>query len=218
MTDFFREVDEDVRRDRAIEIWKKYQNWIIGAALVIVAATGAWRVYEYFDLKTAEAAGTRYEAALQLLQDGNPAEAATAFDSLGSDAPRGYAMLARLAAADALSAKDPAAAIKAYDALADDPALAASYQDVARLRGAYLRVDTDDPKQFEARYAPFAGPDQAYRNLYRELLALAAFKSDDFDSAGRWLDEIAADPQAPPAVRGRAEAFLGIVQAGKLPK
>lgn len=218
MADFFREVDEDVRRDRAIQLWKKYQNWVIGAALIIIAATGAWRVYEYFRLKAGEAAGGRYDTALQLQQGGKSTEAAAAFESLGKNGPRGYAMLARLAAADALAGKDPAAAIKAYDALAADPGLDVIYQDVARLRAAYLRIDSEDPKQFEARYAPFTGPDRAYHNLYRELLALAAFKLGDFDAAGRWLDEIAADPQAPPAVRGRAEAFLSVVQAGKLPK
>jgi hypothetical protein len=218
MTDFFREVDEDVRRDRAIQLWKKYQNWIIGAAFIVVAATGGWRLYEHFRLKAGEAAGSRYQAALQLSNDGKTAEAAAAFGSLAENGPRGYAMLARLASADALSAKDPAAAIKAYDVAASDPTLDAPYQDVARLRAAYLRIDSEDPKEFEARYAPYAAPDQAYHDLYRELLALAAFKRGDVDSAGRWLDEIAADPQAPGAVRGRAEAFLDLVQAGKLPK
>jgi hypothetical protein len=218
MADFFREVDEDVRRDRAIQLWKKYQNWIIGAALIIIAATAAWRVYEYFRLKADQVAGSRYDAALQLQTDGKSAEAAAALESLSKNGPRGYAMLAQLSAADTLAMKDPAAAIKAYDALAADPGLDAPYQDVARLRAAYLRIDSEDPKEFEARYALAAGPDQPYRDLYRELLALAAFKLGDFDTAGRWLDEIVADRQAPPAVRGRAEAFLSIVQAGKLPK
>jgi len=218
MTDFFREVDEDVRRDQAIKLWKKYQNWIIGAALIVVAITGAWRVNEHFRLQKAESAGARYESALQLLHDGKPAEAIAALDSLAQDGPRGYATLARLAAADALATNDPAAAIRAYDALAADPALDPTYQDVARLRAAYLRIDSEDPKQFEAQYAPFAGPNQAYGSFYRELLALAAFKLSDFDVAGRWLEEVAADPQAPSALRGRAEAFLGLVQAGTLPK
>jgi hypothetical protein len=218
MADFFREVDEDVRRDQAIQLWKKYQNWIIGAAIIIVAATGAWRIYEHFRLKAGEAAGTRYEAGLQALSAGNSTDAAADFDSLRKDAPHGYAMLARLAAAAVLVTKDPAAAIQAYDTLASDPTVDRGYQDIARLRAAYLRVDSEDPKEFEARYALFAGPDRAYRNLYRELLALAAYKHGDFDAAGTWLDEIAGDPGAPAAVRGRAEAFLGLVQGGKLPK
>jgi hypothetical protein len=218
MTDFFREVDEDVRRDRVIQVWKQYQNWIIGAALLVVAATGGWRLYEHFRLKAGEAAGGRYEAALQLLHDGKTAEAAAAFQSLGQDGPRGYAMLARLANADANAVIDPAAAIKAYDTLAEDAALDDLYRNIARLRGAYLRIDSEDPTEFEARYAAFAGPDQAYHSAFRELLALAAFRRDDYDAAGRWLGLVATDPQAPPAMRGRAEAFLSLVQAGKLPK
>ncbi|HLH12613.1 MAG TPA: tetratricopeptide repeat protein [Methylovirgula sp.] len=217
MADFFREVDEDVRRDQAIQLWKKYQNWVIGAALIIVAATAGWRVYDYFRLKAGEAAGSRYEAALQLLQNGTDGEADKQFRALAKDGPYGYATLARLGAADAIAAKDPAAGIGAYDAVAEDPRVEPTYQDIARLRAAYLRIDREDPKKFEARYAPFADPERPYRNFYRELLALAAFKSGDFDSAGRWLDEIAMDPSAPPALRGRAGAFLELVQAGKLP-
>lgn len=218
MADFFREVDEDVRRDQLIRFWKKYQNWIIGAAVVIIAATAGWRLYEHFRLKAGEAAGTRYEAALQLLTAGKSAEAEAAFESLRKDGPRGYAMLAQLAAADALAAKDFAAAAKAYDVLAADPTVDAPYRDVARLRAAYLRVDSEDPKEFEARYALYAGPDHPYRNLYRELLALAASRRGDLTTAGMWLDEIAADPGAPGAVRGRAAAFLDVIQGGKLPK
>lgn len=218
MSDLFREVDEDVRRERMIQLWKQYQNWIIGAALLVVVATGAWRLYDHVRLKAGESAGARYEAALQLAHDGRTPEAQAAFQSLGKDGPSGYAMLARLADADALAQKDPAAAIKAYDALAADPALDRTYQDLARLRGAYLRIDRDDPKEFEARYAPFAGPDQAYRSSFRELLALAAFKRNDLSTAGRWLDEISVDPQAPPALRGRAQAFLELVQGGQVSK
>jgi hypothetical protein len=218
MADFFREVDEDVRRDQAIQLWKKYQNWIIGAALVIIAATAVWRVYEYFRLKNGEAAGTRYEAALQALDAGKSADALAGFNSLSSDGPHGYAILARLAAAAALAPKDPAAAIQAYDAAASDPAVDRVYQDLARLRAAYLRIDSEDPKEFEARYALFAGPEQPYHNLYRELLALAAYKRGDLDTAGTWFEEITGDPGAPAAVRARAGAFLDLVQGGKLPK
>jgi len=218
MADFFREVDEDVRRDRVIQVWTLYKNWIIGAAVLIIAATGAWRTYEYFRLESDQAAGGRFEAALQLLKDTKIAEAQAAFSSLGEKGPHGYAMLARLSSADALLVTDPAGAIEAYDVLAADPTIDLPYQDVARLRAAYLRIDSEDPKEFEARYAPYTAPGQPYRNAYRELLALAAFKRDDSESAGRWLDAIAADPQSPPALRGRADAFLALVEAGKASK
>ena len=49
------------------------------------------------------------------------------------------------------------------------------------------------------------------------LLALAALKRGDDEAAGKWLDAIIVDPQTPASLRQRAEAFLGLVRAGKLP-
>ncbi|MBV9138099.1 MAG: hypothetical protein JO357_13665, partial [Hyphomicrobiales bacterium] len=45
MSDIFREVDEDVRRDRFERIWKQYGNLIVAAALVVVAAVGGWEIF-----------------------------------------------------------------------------------------------------------------------------------------------------------------------------
>ena len=45
MADIFREVDEEVRRDKALEFWSKYQNYLIGLAIVIVLATAGWRLW-----------------------------------------------------------------------------------------------------------------------------------------------------------------------------
>ena len=159
MADFFREVDEDVRRDQLLDIWKRYQNWIIGAAVLVVIGTGGWRFFDYQRLKSAEAAGGRYAAAEQLLSAGKNSEAAAAFAAVAADAPAGYATLAQLARADALAAQDPKAGAAAYDEVAANGTVDPAYQEVARLRGAYLRVDSDDPKAFEQHYAAYAGPD-----------------------------------------------------------
>lgn len=218
MTDFFREVDEDVRRDKAIALLKRYQNWIIGVAVLIILGTAAWRAYVSYRTNADEAAGGRYEAAMHLLQDGKDQPAISAFEAIGRDGPKGYAALARLVAADALSVKDPSAAIKAYDALISDPAYNGQLKDLAQLRAAYLRLDIDAPKEFQQRYASLASSTQPYRNSMRELLAVAALKGGDFAAAGRWLDEIVADPAATEAQRRRADAFLAVVQAGKLPE
>ena len=216
MTDFFREVDEDVRRERALQLLSKYQYLFIGLAVVLVAATAAWSIWDTRRTAAAEAAGGRYEAALQLAHDGKSAEAQAAFDALAKEAPPGYRTLAKLRAADELAAHDPEAARKAYDALASEPGYDPAFQDVARLRSAMLFVDQADPKEVEQKLSPLATGSFPYRNSVRELLALAALKRDDFAAAGRWLDAIVTDPAAPAALRQRAEAFLSLVQAGKL--
>ncbi|MGA7384275.1 MAG: tetratricopeptide repeat protein, partial [Methylocella sp.] len=99
MTEFFREVDEDLRRDRVLRYWTKYRYLLIVFAVLVVAATGGSRFYGHYREEAAQAAGTKYEAAAQLSRDGKPAEAAAAFDALSKTAPKGYAVLARLRAA-----------------------------------------------------------------------------------------------------------------------
>jgi len=72
MTEFFREVDEDVRRDRIIGIWTRYRYVFIGLAVLVVAGTGAWRAYEYYRDQAAEAANTKFEAACNWRAMANP--------------------------------------------------------------------------------------------------------------------------------------------------
>lgn len=217
MTDFFREVDEDFRRDQIIQFWKRYQNWVIGVALLIVVGTAGWRISDYLRMKADETAGGRYEAAMQLLRDGKSAQAQTAFDAIGKDGPKGYAALARLTAADIAAARDPKAGINAYDALVTDPSYDPSLKSLAQLRAAFLRLDTDTPKEFAQRYSGLAAENGTYHDSLRELLAVAALKDGDEATAARWLEQIITDPLAPAGLHRRADAFLALVQAGKLP-
>jgi hypothetical protein len=216
MTDFFREISEDVRRDRVIRIWTKYQYWLIALALLIVAGTAAWRANVNFREAAAEAAGSQYEAALQLSHEKKSVEAEAAFEAIAKTAPKGYASLARLRAADEIASRDPDLAIKAYDALAADPAYDQAFRDLARLRAAMLAVDRSEPRDVEPRLSLLSAQSFPYHNTIRELLGLSALKRSDFEAAGRWFEAILSDQQASPALRQRAEAFLGLVQAGPL--
>ena len=217
MTEFFREVDEDIRRDRVVRLWTKYRYLLIALAVLVVAGTGGWRLYGHYRDEAAQAASANYEAAAQLSRDGKSAEAAAAFDALSNTAPKGYAILARLRAADERAASDPQAAIAAYEALAADPSFDPAFKDFATLRAAILRVDSDNPLDFERRFAPLASDSFPYRHQIRELLGLAALKRNAFDIAGRWFDGIVSDTRAPAGVRMRAQALLALVQSATVP-
>ena len=73
MSDIFQEVDEEVRRDKALEFWKKHQNLIIAGAALIVLATGGYRFYENRKLA---------EIAHQVPQAARPAKRRTGNDAL----------------------------------------------------------------------------------------------------------------------------------------
>lgn len=217
MSDIFREVDEEVRQDRALAFWNKHQSLLLVIAVLIVVTAGGWKFWQSQQQKAAEAADEKFQAALVLSRDGKAAEALAAFEALAKDAPKGYATLARLRGAAEMAATDRAGAVKAYDALASDPSLDSLFRDDARLRAAMLRVDEADRKEMKDRLTPLAAPGGAFRSSARELLALVDLRADDVEAAGRWLDQIVIDNGAPEAIRQRAEAFLGLVRSDSKP-
>ena len=216
MSDIFREVDEDVRRDQAAEFWKKYQNYIIALVALIVLGTAGWRYYDYQRQQTAQAAGAQFEQALRLDRDGKEAEATAALAKVAAEAPGGYRMLARLADAALTAKTDPARAIAAYDALAQDASIAPLFQETARLRAALLRLDAGETDKAKAALEALAAPPGgAYRQTAREMLGVVALAAQDYQGAGKWLDMVVADPDAPRNLRQTAELLLGLVGSGK---
>ena len=216
MSDFIREVNEEVRRDRVTRFLSRSWPLLALLAVAIVAGAGFWRFYSDRQVRLAEAANARYDAAAALARDNHGEQAESAFATLANEAPAGYALLARMRAIALQAPGDPEGAAKAFDALANDDAVSPAMRAVARLRGAYLRVDHDDPKAFESRYGRFSTGDFPFHDSMRELLALAALKRDDGTAATRYLTEILGDPLTPAALRSRAGAFEALAAAGSV--
>ncbi len=43
MSDIFREVEEEVRREQAKKLWDRYGAYVIGVAVLLVAVTAGYR-------------------------------------------------------------------------------------------------------------------------------------------------------------------------------
>ena len=96
MTDIFQEVDEEVRRDRAAEFWKKYQNLILAGAVLIVLAAAGFRYWQYEKEKAEQAAGDQFQAAIAALEAGKLDEANGGLAKIAAEAPAGYRILAQM--------------------------------------------------------------------------------------------------------------------------
>src|SRR5919206_5319817 len=133
MGDFIREVDEEYRRDQIMQIWKRYSGVIVGLAILLVAAVGGWRYWQYAEQQRAEAAAGRYEEAVRLAREGKSDDAEKALEALAKDAPQGYATLSRFRLAAELGKQNPEEGAKAFDALSGDGRVEPALQDLARL-------------------------------------------------------------------------------------
>ena len=211
MSELFDEVDEDVRRDQLKKLWDQYSIFIIAAALLIIAAVGGWRGYQYLEAQKAAEAGAAFDKAVELSEASKHDEAEKAFTDLAAKAPSGYRMLARLRAAAEVASGDPQAAAKLYDGIAADRSVGVAEQDLARIRAAGLLLDTSSYPDMLQRLEPSTGPEATFRHTARELLALSAWRTGDTAAARKWLDLIANDAETPPSLRSRAEALQALL-------
>ena len=213
MADIFHEVDEEVRRERLQKLWERYSIYVIALAVLIVAAIGGWRGYEWWQAKQAATAGAAFESALSLSEEGKHAEAEAAFAKVAAEAPAGYRTLARLRAAAEFAQTRRADAIKAYDELAADTSLGATLQDLAAVRAGMLMVDSAPLSDMRRRLDPVAEPGHTFRHSARELLALSAWRNHDFTAARRYIDMIATDAETPPGTRARVDVLSALIAA-----
>jgi hypothetical protein len=213
LSDIFREIEEDLQRDRLHKLWKKYGNLVIAAAVAVVIGTAGWEAWSAYRTHRNETLGARFAEALKLAQDGKTAEAEASFAELAADASSGYAVLARLQEAALLIKEGKTAdALALYDKLAADGDVDKPYRDVALLLSVYNGMATGDAAALSQRLAPLTEAGNPWRNSALELQALIAERSGDTARARQLLAQISDDATAPPDVRARAAELLAALK------
>ena len=214
MSDLFNEIDEEVRRDKVLDFWMRHRNALIALAVLIVLGTAGYTSWQKHVRTKAEAIAARFEAAIEDSRAGRNADAEASLRGLVVDAPDGYKVLTRLRLASEEGKQDAAKGIVAFDALANDVSVPEVLRDLARYRAAVLASDTLDQAALSKRLESLTVKIGPWTGLAQELIGLAAFKAGDFDGAGRMVDAIVIDRNAPTSLKQRVEIYLGLIRGG----
>ncbi len=214
---FLREVDEGVRRDQVLSLWQRYG--VIGVTLVVVllGSLGGWLWWQDAQAKAAGVAGENYAQALSKLSVGENAAVAPVLADLAAKGPGGYRGLAMLTeASSAVSVGDNAKAIKLFDIIAADSAVAQPLRDVALVKSVQLGFDTLPPATVVARLKDLSVPGNPWFGVAGEMTALARVKAGQIAEAKPLLTAIVRDTGNPPNLRGRVAQLalsLGVDEA-----
>ncbi len=210
---FIREVNEELRQDQAKALWTRYGTMVIAVVVLIVVATAAWVGWDYWSRSQANTSGDRFSAALEFAGEGRTEEALAELESLEADGYGAYPVLARLRAATVYAERgELETAIAEFDAVADDGSVPDSIRDMARLRAAYLLVDTGSYADVAARTEVLTADSSSLRHAAREALALAAWKEDRDADALALFEQIVADNSAPRNTRQRSEIMIELIR------
>jgi hypothetical protein len=213
VSDIFREVDEEVRREQLKKLWDKWGNYAIAVALVIVMGVAGWRGWDWYQARKAAEAGAAFDAAAALAEAGKHEEAENAFARIAADSTAGYRILARFRDAAELAKRDRPAAVKAFDAIAADGGIPPPMRELATVRAALLLVNTAKFDEIRSRLEPLTGSERPFRHTARELSAISAWHNGDVAAARRYFDMMANDPETPAGTRARVEVLLALDQS-----
>lgn len=215
MADIFHEVEEGLRHDRHLKLFRKYGplgGALIASVILGVAGREAYNAYRDHRAAQSSDAFVAAETALEM----NDLETATSdFAALarsGSGAYPAFAKMQQAAAvlASPLGSRDDAARL--FDEAADltrDPIL----HDMALLKAAYLLADTLDVAALEARLTPLMEHGAPYELAARELLGAAALQAGDYDRAREAYTYLTVSLEAPGGVQRRAQQALAVIDA-----
>ena len=212
MTDIFREVEEEVRRERLEKLWKQYGDYIIAFVAAVIIGIAAFELYQRYEDSQRAKASAEFDTAMTVLE-ANPAQASSIFAKLASSSPAGYATLADFAQADALLASgDRARAVSLFEAIADKDK--GPIGGAARIRAAWAIADTTPKADLQTLLAPLTDPTSPWRPMAREVLAYSDYRAGQFSAAQASYHTLAADTDAPQALRARAGAMAAYLKSG----
>ena len=204
MSDIFREIDEELRRENLLKLWSRYGKYVIGVVVLVLVVAGgiaAWRSHEASERR---AQSGRYSAALALVREGKTADASRLFATLAQEGG-GYGLLASFAEAELVAKNgDRKAAIAAYDRLSASSGIDREFRDLAVLLSVTHGLPDDDAKVAIERLQRLTENGNPWRASALELTAAAKLKAGDRNGALEIYKSLADDLSAPQRLRARA--------------
>jgi len=211
VSEIFREIDEELRRDNLLKLWRQYGKYLVAAVVLVLVVAGAVVAWRNHQLAQRQAQSVRYEAALSLLRQGKDAEATKMFATVG-DEGGGYGQLAMFEAADLASKTgDRKAAVAAYDKIAASSDIDPELRDAATLLSVMNGFDDSQPQPVIDRLKPLTENGNAWRPTALELTAAAKLKAGDKPGALEIYKKLADDLAAPEGVRARAAEMAAVL-------
>lgn len=207
-----REVDEDVRRDKYDEAWRKYRVYIIGTAVSIILVVTANTVWKSHVKTTRDSASDLYTAIFENSK-AEGADISALWAGSRSGLNEGYIELSYLQEAAALiEAGKIEDALLAYDTLANNSDVDERMRDLALLLASRIEYQQGKYAEARGRLVTISGDENLWTYSANETLALIDIADGNIQSAMSKLTYLAESVTAPMAIKNRANELLQLLE------
>ena len=207
---FYREVDEELRREQMRTLWERYGKLAILALVLVLAAIAGviwWRNQQEV---RAGKQGQELITAFDEVASGKKSAATPRFDALAKSDSPGYRAAAVLTKADlAIEANNLDGAAALFQQIANDQSLDQNYRDLALVRLTHVQFDKLAPQAVIDRLKGLAVAGNPWFGSAGEMVAISYLKLNKPNEAAKIFAALAKDKKVPDSVRSRATQMAG---------
>ncbi|ATP12020.1 membrane protein [Bartonella henselae] len=211
---FISEVNAEFRQEKALAFWRRYGLWVVFAAIIFVLMIVIYQIYHHVQMKKAGHIGDAFIEVLDFADTRHFDEAMKRLEDVKASNFGGYPFLARLREASLLMEQgDAVKSVEVFDSIAADEKAPPILRAVAKIRAAYILVDTGSLDDVKKRVKDMANDLGSMRMSAREALGLAAYKADKMDEAVDYFRKISKEGALGSKITERARIMLELMQA-----
>ncbi len=205
--EFVREVDEDIKEEERIKLWKKVFPYVVSVSLGIIIFTSGYVFWNNYTESLNQQLGDDFTAAVQLANEEDLDASILALDRIVDEGSDGYVTLAKMKKASLLIQRgELELGLNIYLDL-ERNAVDQSFRDIASILYVLNSMDTEDPKALLEKINKLESS-QIWRSSALEMKAFLKLKQNKVEEARKVFEGILNLPSTPSSLATRAKNMV----------
>ena len=205
--EFVREVEEDIKEEKRIKLWKKVFPYVVSISLGIIIFTSGYVFWNNYTESLNQQLGDDFTAAVQLANEEDLDASILALNRIVDEGSDGYVTLAKMKKASILIQRgELKLGLEIYLDL-ERNAVDQSFRDIASILYVLNSMDTEDPQNLLDRINKLESS-QIWRSSALEMKAFLKLKQNKKEEARKVFEEILNLPNTPSSLATRARNMV----------
>ena len=209
--EFIKEVDEDIKEEKRIKLWKKLIPYVISFSLTIILFTSGFVFWKNYTRNSNQTLGDDFTAAVDLANEDDTDAALLALDRIVDKGSDGYATIAKMKKASLLIDKGLSdEGLSIYLDL-ERNAVDQSFRDIATILYVLNSLNNESKDDLLKKIIPLENS-EIWKSSALELKGYIYLRNNEIDKAIETFETISKLPSKPGDLSQRAKNLINLLK------